>query len=290
MAARQQLSPGKFKNSLGSLEALITRALQQMDDQRIARFWNDNADAWTKLARAGYDIYRDYLNTPAFFEMLPDVEGLLGLDIGCGEGHNTRKIAGRGARVVGIDIAEAFIQHAEEMDQREPLGIDYQVATALDLPFPGSYFDFATAVMSMMDVPETERAMAEAFRVIKPGGFFQFSITHPCFDTPYRRNLRDERGLTYAIEVGDYFRNLNGEISEWIFSAAPEELRQGLPKFKVPRFRRTVSQWLNLLVQTGFSLERMGEPRPSDETVRACPGMQDAQVVAYFLHLRMRKP
>ena len=123
------------------------------------------------------------------------------------------------------------------MEQREPLGIDYRVANALDLPFPENCFDFATAVMSMMDVPETERAVAEVFRVIKPGGFFQFSITHPCFDTPYRRNLRNERGLTYAIEVGDYFQNLNGEISEWIFSAAPEDLRKGLPKFKVPRFQ-----------------------------------------------------
>ena len=37
--------------------------------------------------------------------MLPDVRGLLGLDIGCGEGHNTRLLAGRGARVVAVDIA-----------------------------------------------------------------------------------------------------------------------------------------------------------------------------------------
>jgi trans-aconitate methyltransferase len=41
----------------------------------------------------GHDIYRDHLNTPAFFAMLPDVEGLAGLDIGCGEGHNTRLLA-----------------------------------------------------------------------------------------------------------------------------------------------------------------------------------------------------
>jgi hypothetical protein len=95
--------------------------------------------------------------------------------------------------------------------------------------------------------------------------------------------------LTYAIEVGDYFRNLDGEISEWLFGAAPPEVKQGLPKFKTPRFTRTVSQWLNLLVETGFQLERIEEPRPSDETVRACPDTQDAQVLAYFLHIRARK-
>jgi hypothetical protein len=67
-------------------------------------------------------------------------------------------------------------------------------------------------------------------------------------------------------------------------------VKQGLPKFKTPRFTRTISQWLNLLIETGFLLERIAEPRPSDETVLACPDLQDAQVVAYFLHIRVRKP
>jgi len=261
-----------------------------MDHREVGRYWNRNANVWTQLARAGYDVYRDYLNTPCFLAMLPEVRGLVGIDIGCGEGHNTRLIAKRGARLVGIDIAEEFIRHAREMERREPLGIDYRVASAVDLPFPDGHFDFVVAVMSLMDVPETDRALAEAFRVIKAGGFLQFSITHPCFDTPHRRNLRDERGRTYAIEVGDYFRNLDGELAEWLFSAAPKELKAGLPKFQTPRFTRTVSQWLNLLIATGFVLERVEEPRPSDETVRACPAVQDAQVVAYFLHVRARKP
>ena len=61
-------------------------------------------------------------------------------------------------------------------------------------------------------------------------------------------------------------------------------------KFRIPLFRRTLSYWLNVLVETGFQLEHVEEPRPSDETVAACPGLQDAQVVSYFLHLRVRKP
>ncbi|HEU0175709.1 MAG TPA: class I SAM-dependent methyltransferase [Blastocatellia bacterium] len=261
-----------------------------MDHEEVGRFWNANADAWTKLSRDGFDVYRDYLNTPAFFAMLPDVDGLSGLDIGCGEGHNTRLLAKRRALVTAIDISEVFIAHAKQAEEQEPLGIDYRVASAVGLPFAEGVFDFATAFMSLMDIPETDRAIAEAHRVLKPGGFLQFSITHPCFDTPRRRNLRDENGLTYAIEVGDYFRNLDGEITEWLFGAAPPAVKQELPKFKTPRFTRTVSQWLNLLIETGFLMERVDEPRPSDETVRACPDMQDAQVVAYFLHIRARKP
>ncbi|MBX7222167.1 MAG: class I SAM-dependent methyltransferase [Blastocatellia bacterium] len=261
-----------------------------MNHEEAGRFWNANAAAWTKLAREGYDLYRNHFNTPAFFEMLPDVTGLKGLDIGCGEGYNTRLLAKRGAHMAAIDIAEIFIDYAQAAETEAPLGIDYRVASAVELPFPAETFDFATGFMSFMDVPETGQVLQEAFRILKPGGFLQFSITHPCFDTPHRKNLRDENRITYAIEVGDYFRSQNGEIEEWIFGAAPPEAKQGLPKFKVPRFTRTLSAWLNLLLETGFQLERVNEPRPSDETVQEYPYLQDAQVVSYFLHLRVRKP
>ena len=71
-----------------------------MNHEEAGRYWNENAATWTRLARAGYDVYRDYLNTPAFFHLLPAVGGLSGLDIGCGEGHNTRLLARRGVRMI----------------------------------------------------------------------------------------------------------------------------------------------------------------------------------------------
>jgi 2-polyprenyl-3-methyl-5-hydroxy-6-metoxy-1,4-benzoquinol methylase len=81
--------------------ARIAQHLGQIDAKmkhtEVKQYWDGNAAAWTKLARAGYDVYRDYLNTPAFFKMLPSVNGLSGLDIGCGEGHNTRLLAKCGA-------------------------------------------------------------------------------------------------------------------------------------------------------------------------------------------------
>jgi ubiquinone/menaquinone biosynthesis C-methylase UbiE len=176
------------------------------------------------------------------------------------------------------------------LEEHERLGIRYQVAIAVDLPFADATFDSATSFMSFMDIPETASVLKEAHRVIKPGGFLQLSITHPCFDTPHRRNVRGDDGTTYAIEVGEYFRNLQGDIEEWIFSAAPPEAREWVPMFKTPRFTRTLSQWLNLLLQQGFRLESIGEPRPNDRTVCEHPNLQDAQVVAYFLHIRVRKP
>jgi SAM-dependent methyltransferase len=261
-----------------------------VDHEDVGRFWEGNAEAWTKLARAGYDIYRDGFNTPAFLAMLPDVEGLAGLDVGCGEGHNTRLLAGRGARMAGIDISPTFVRYAKEAEEEHPLGIRYEVASAADHPFEDASFDFTVAFMSLMDMPETGRVLAEVFRVIRPGGFLQFSIGHPCFDTQHRKDVRDDDGLTCAVEVGGYFRGLDGEVEEWTFSAAPPEVLEGLRPFRVPRFTRTLSEWLNLLIDGGFVLERLGEPRPSDEAVREHPGLQDARVAPYFLHVRARKP
>src|SRR5437773_7771565 len=124
-----------------------------MDDAEVGRYWDENADGWTKLTRMGFDVYRDLINTPAFLEMLPDVTGLAGLDIGCGEGHNTRLLASRGARVTAIDIAEDFIAYARQTEAQEPLGIDYRVGSAVDLPFADDAFDFATSFMGFMDIP-----------------------------------------------------------------------------------------------------------------------------------------
>src|SRR5262249_2465549 len=157
---------------------------------------------------------------------------LHGLDIGCGEGYNTRLLASLGAKMEAVDISERFIFHARHTERQEPLSIDYQVASAVELPFAENTFDFATATMTLMNVPEIDKAISEAHGVLKPGGFLQFSICHPCFDPPHRRNLRDANGITYAIEVGDYYRNQNGEITEWLFKAAPHEAREGLPLFK----------------------------------------------------------
>src|SRR3954464_6414913 len=112
-----------------------------MDHEEAGGFWNGNADSWTKLARAGFDVYRDDLNTPAFFELLPDVAGLTGLDIGCGEGHSTRLLARRGASVTGLDISEVFVAHAEQAEAEGPLGIAYRVGSAVALPFGDGAFD-----------------------------------------------------------------------------------------------------------------------------------------------------
>src|SRR5215831_11123397 len=148
-----------------------------MKSAEVAEMWEANAETWTRHARTGYDVYRDALNTPAFLAMLPPISDLHGLDVGCGEGSNTRELARLGARMHAIDVVPTF--------------------------------------MSMMDMPDQGRALREAYRVLRPGGFLQFSILHPCFAPPHRRVLRNADGTTRAIEVGGYFDAIDGEVETW---------------------------------------------------------------------------
>ena len=261
-----------------------------MESDEVRKYWERNAKAWTQLSRAGYDTYRNYLNTPAFFALLPEVAGKRGLDIGCGEGYNTRLLAEHGAKVIGLDLSSVFVRHAKDYPTQSKLSLEYLIGNAEELPFADTCFDFVTGFMSFMDIPDTETLLSEVWRALKPGGFLQFSISHPCFDLPLRKNLRDAEGRTYAFELGGYFQHAEGNVAEWLFSAAPPEAVERMRKFQTPNFNHPLSYWLNTLIQTGFVLEAFAEPRPDDQTVLEQPNIQDAQVIAYFLIIRARKP
>jgi SAM-dependent methyltransferase len=261
-----------------------------MKRAEVARYWEANAEIWTRHARAGYDIYRDGLNTPAFLDMLPPVNGLSGLDIGCGEGSNTRALIRLGARMCAIDVAPTFVRHARDAQSADPLDIAYFVADATDLPFAPGSFDFATAFMSMMDMADQGAALRETARVLRPGGFLQFSILHPCFVPPHRRVLREADGTTRAVEIGGYFDTIDGRIDTFWMTNAPREEREKTEPFRVPRFHRTLSGWVQLIVDAGLVIECFGEPRVSLEVAKAEPALEDTLVAPIFLHIRAIKP
>jgi len=259
-----------------------------MSSTEAGRYWEENAEAWTQLSRRGYDVCRDLFNTPAFMRILPDVNGLRGLDIGCGDGHNTRLVAARGAKMTAFDIAPTFIRYAVEAERRQPLAIGYLHAGAHYLPFAARQFDFVVAFMSLMDMPEQKQVVAEIHRILKPDAFFQFSISHPFTDHPYRQWISDETGKRVAMAVRDYFDNRQ-YIDEWTFGAAPKELKTRYKPFKTPYFTKTLSQWLNMLIEAGFILERFEEPCADENTARDHPEVADSRIAPFFLIVRCRK-
>lgn len=266
-----------------------------MDDEEVARHWDANAPDWVMAVRAGYDVYRDWVNNPAFFAMLPPVAGLRVLDVGCGEGTNTRLLADRGAKVVGVDVSREMIAAARDQEARQPRMIEYHVASGSDLRLFGDCsFDAAVSTMAMMDLADYAGCVREVARVLRAGGFFQFSITHPCGFTPRWRWVRDERGRREGFLVGNYFSfeaiEPRQALDEWFFGAAPAEVKAAARPFRIPRFFRTLSEYFNTLVEAGFVVERMCEPHAGEQSARDCPNVADTRLAPYFLVFLCRKP
>jgi SAM-dependent methyltransferase len=249
------------------------------------QIWEANAPAWIELSRAGLDVYRDLVNTPAFFALLPDVGGRFGLDLGCGEGHNTRLLTRHGATVVALDTSERFVTAAASVPGGE---ISFVLGDGAVLPFRDASFDFVTGFMSLMDVADPETTLREVARVLKPGGFAQFSIVHPATSTSARRWITDDEGQRTALVIGDYFAQ--GPITEvWTFGSQTEEMRRRHDPFTITYARRTLTGWFNAFVGAGLVIDAMDEPRADARTAREHPEVADTRIAPYFLHLRARK-
>jgi ubiquinone/menaquinone biosynthesis C-methylase UbiE len=262
--------------------------MPEYDETQVAAYWNANAPVWIDQVRKGFDVHREAVNNPAIFALIGDVAGKSVLDAGCGEGYNTRQLAALGARVTGIDLSEAMIRQAGDEERDNPRGIDYHLGSFSRMPFfPDGRFDLVVSFMALMDGPDYEGAVREIQRVLKPGGELVFSISHPCFLTPGLGWVKDEDGNRIKVTAGGYF-STEPYVERWKFGASPEAA--SLPPFSVPRFPRTLSAYVNPLLETGFRLLRLNEPRPSEEACRLHLSLRtERDIVPIFLHVKARK-
>ena len=67
--------------------------------------------------------------------------------------------------------------------------------------------------------------------------------------------------MAYALEVGRCFERVDGAVREWLFLVTPAEAKAGQTGFKAPLFHRTLAEWLNAVVNAGFAIEEVSEPR-----------------------------
>lgn len=262
--------------------------MPDINEKRVAEYWDDNAPVWGDQVRKGHDVHREAVNNPAMFALLGEVTGKAVLDAGCGEGYNTRKLAARGAHVTGLDISAAMIGQAREEERKNQMGIEYVVGSFSRMPFFQDHsFDLAVSFMALMDGPDYEGAVREIYRVLKPGGELTFSVSHPCFLTPGLGYIKDEAGKRVKLTVGGYFCR-EPYVERWKFVASPEAA--SLPMFSVPRFPRTLGGYLNPLLETGFQLLRLNEPCPKEEACRLHPSLHTERDIApIFLHVKARK-
>jgi SAM-dependent methyltransferase len=107
---------------------------------------------------------------PAFIEFAGITAAERVLDVGCGTGNLSLCLAGnpRIARVTGLDLSPAYVEHAKRknLDPR----VDFEVGDACALPFADASFDHAVSMLVLQFIPEAERAVREMRRVTRAGG------------------------------------------------------------------------------------------------------------------------
>ncbi|MEU8464594.1 class I SAM-dependent methyltransferase [Streptomyces sp. NPDC029003] len=127
-----------------------------------------------------------YAEVPGFLALVGDVTGKSVLDIACGTGFYSRELKRRGASYVyGFDISGAMIDVAHQLEEAEPLGIEYAVGDTATLRAFDQPFDVAVAVQAFNyagDIAEIERMMHNIRRSLVPGGAFYLFVMDPAYD------------------------------------------------------------------------------------------------------------
>ncbi len=253
---------------------------QRPDHDREREAWDRVAEAWAERVRTNTDHNRVHVLDPATLDILPDLTGQLVLDAGCGEGRFARVMARRGASVVAVDISPRMIELAHQQEGKEPLGIEYHVADVADLSFlPAAHFGIALAYMSLIDVADYQAAVAHIARVLKPGGRFVFSISHPCFIIPgddlgwERRvpnSFRDADKLYWKVD--NYFQRTASPVRIW-------------PTFpaQTTHYHRPLSDYAAALHDAGFLIRQLVEPTPDPKLAEQVDYWREYFRIAEFI-------
>lgn len=131
-----------------------------------------------------------YGEVPGFLGLVGDVKGRSVLDIACGTGFYSREFKRRGATdVLGFDVSPAMVDAARALEEREPLGVRYEVGDTAELRLFERPFDIAVAVQAFnyaQDVASIERMFRNVRRSVVDGAEFFLFAQNPDyrFDGP----------------------------------------------------------------------------------------------------------
>lgn len=194
------------------------------------RIWEQNAVSWDAHLGEG-DMFRRELIYPTVEPLLDVQPGELVLDIACGNGAFSRRMAQRGARVVAFDFSERLIELARARTSEPADRIEYRVLDASDeehlLDLGAQRFDAAVCNMALQDMA-TLTPLASALRqLLKPGGRFVLSVTHPCFNSKgssllaEREDREGELVTTHSLRVFGYLGLVPQKGAAYPSQAAP---------------------------------------------------------------------
>ena len=228
--------------------------------QEDIQAWEGMARWWDEKIGDNGDLWHRALIDPPLLKLLGSVKGRRVLDIACGNGYLSRRLARQGALVTAIDASATIIAIAQEYEVEEPLGITYynRDAACLDI-LEDESFDIALCNMGLMSVRDTERAIHETARVLKPKGRFIASISHPCFDPIESALWVIERAYpttTVWRKIGRYREVFSG----WVLWRTGKD---GVTKTR--EYHRPLSWYFRALKSAGFVVTALEEPDPTEE-------------------------
>ena len=176
---------------------------------------------------------------------LGDVRDRDVLEVGSGAGQCSRWVISEGGRAIGLDLSLRQLQHSRRIDDETGIRVPAVLGTATHLPFADDGFDVVFCSFGALQfVSDLARAVAETARVLRPGGRFAFSITHPTrwmfLDDPGEPGLTANQSYwdrTPYVEIDD----ATGEVS-------------------YVEHHRTLGDWVEVLDAHGFRLRRLLEP------------------------------
>ncbi len=227
-----------------------------------------NGPDWDRYADEYQATHGDFLGDVGFVwgpEGLTESDaGVLGpladrdvLEVGSGAGQCSRWIRSQGGRAYGLDLSHRQLQHSLRIDDATGIAVPSVRGTATELPFADGTFDVVFCAFGALQfVADIEQAVAQAARVLRPGGRFAFSITHPTRwmfpDDP------TEEGLTATQSYWD--RTPYVEVEDTTGVTAYVE------------HHRTLGDWVGLLSAAGFRLTALLEPEWPDDHDRLWGG------------------
>jgi ubiquinone/menaquinone biosynthesis C-methylase UbiE len=214
-----------------------------MADSQAA--YDDVADSYSRVL----DPDGVGLVDPVLTELIGDVAMRDVLSLACGQGQDARLLARLGATVTGVDLSAEMLRHARRHEAADQRGITYVQGDAQDLAaFTDRSFDGVVCHMALMDIPHLAPTIGSVARVLRRGGWFVFSIVHPCY-----------RG--HVEVVTDYLldhRYLKRLPTDWLPAHA---------------YHRPVGTYIDRLVQSGFRIDRIVEVHHAAADAGGVPGL-----------------
>lgn len=157
---------------------------------------------------------------PPLLDATEVLAGMSALDVGCGPGYVSAAAAERGATPTGLDFSKEMVAIAKKMSPH----IEFREGDAQNLPFADASFDRVLANFALLHLADPERACVEAFRVLKSGGKFGFTIWAPPSENPYAKIIDDAIQAHAKVDV-----DLPEGPPHYLF-AGREEFRKALKR------------------------------------------------------------